>query len=72
MLSTDKAWEKFGRQAPYFGVLAHEKFAADRIHENRDEFFATGRGFVSQLLERSEPIARGRGRCGGRAITSPA
>ena len=54
MLSTDKAWEKFGRQAPYFGVLADEKFAADRIHANRDEFFATGRSFVSQVLERYE------------------
>ena len=40
MLSTDEAWEKFGRQAPYFGVLADERFAADRIHENREEFFA--------------------------------
>ncbi len=30
MLSTDKAWEKFGRQAPYFGVLADEKFAAEQ------------------------------------------
>jgi SAM-dependent methyltransferase len=54
MLSTDEAWEKFGRQAPYFGVLADEKFAADRIHENRDEFFTTGRGFVAQLIERYE------------------
>lgn len=54
MLSTDKAWEKFGRQAPYFGVLADEKFAADRIGENRDEFFATGRGFVARVLERYE------------------
>ena len=52
MLSTDKAWEKFGRQAPYFGVLADEKFGAGRIGEHRDEFFATGRSFVGQVLER--------------------
>lgn len=50
MLSTDKAWEKFGRQAPYFGVLAEDKFTAGRIQENREEFFATGRAFVSHML----------------------
>jgi 2-polyprenyl-3-methyl-5-hydroxy-6-metoxy-1,4-benzoquinol methylase len=78
MLSTDKAWEKFGRQAPYFGVLAHEKFAADRIHENREEFFATGRNFVSQVLERYQrhfgDLPRGRALdhgCGVGRLTFP-
>ena len=78
MLSTDKAWEKFGRQAPYFGVLADEKFAADRIHENRDEFFATGRSFVGQVLERYErhfgELPRGRALdhgCGVGRLTFP-
>lgn len=54
MLSTDKAWEKFGRQEPYFGVLAHEKFTARKIGENRDEFFASGRWTVSRMLKRYE------------------
>ena len=78
MLSTDKAWEKFGRQAPYFGVLADEKFAADRIHENRDEFFETGRGFVRLLLQRYErhfgELHRGRALdhgCGVGRLTLP-
>ena len=78
MLSTDKAWEKFGRQAPYFGVLADEKFAADTIHENREEFFATGRGFVAQLLERHKRhfggLPRGRALdhgCGVGRLTFP-
>ena len=78
MLSTDEAWEKFGRQAPYFGVLADERFAADRIHENRDEFFATGRGFVAQLIERYErhfgELPRGRALdhgCGVGRLTFP-
>lgn len=52
MLSTDKAWEKFGRQAPYFGVLAEEKFTAENINRNRAEFFATGDAFVAQVLDR--------------------
>lgn len=54
MLSTDKAWEKWGKQAPYFGVLAHEKFTADNIDRNREEFFATGRDSVRAILDRYE------------------
>jgi|SRR5579884_1532037 len=54
MLSTDKAWEKFGRDEPYFGVLAEEKFTAHKIGENRDEFFASGRRSVSRIIHRFE------------------
>jgi SAM-dependent methyltransferase len=52
MLSTDEAWEKFGRDAPYFGVLADEKFTADNLDRHRQEFFASGRRAVSQILHR--------------------
>jgi SAM-dependent methyltransferase len=54
MLRTDKAWEKFGSEEPYFGVLAHQKFTAENIHLNRDEFFASGQGAISQILARFE------------------
>ena len=54
MLSTDKAWEKFGRTDPYFGVLAHERFTAGQIEGNREEFFASGRGSIGQILARYE------------------
>ena len=54
MLSTDKAWEKFGRDDPYFGVLADDRFTGTRIGENRDEFFATGRASVWHILNRYE------------------
>ena len=54
MISTDKAWEKFGKQDPYFGVLSHDKFTADNIHDNRDEFFETGRRSVADILRRYE------------------
>lgn len=64
MLSTDKAWEKFGRDDPYFGVLASQKFTAAQIDANRDEFFKSGRSTVSQIIERYErrfgPLRRGR------------
>lgn len=54
MLSTDKAWRSWGREDPYFGVLADEKFTAATIDANRDAFFATGRGFIKHLLRRYE------------------
>ncbi|NUS99572.1 MAG: class I SAM-dependent methyltransferase [Sphingomonas sp.] len=64
MLSTDKNWEKFGRQDPYFGVLAEERFAAGRINDNRDEFFESGRASVAHILARYKrhfgPPQRGR------------
>ena len=54
MLSTDKAWEKFGREEPYFGVLADERFTAGKIRDNRDDFFASGRWTVSRMTKRFE------------------
>ena len=50
MISTDKAWERFGKLDPYFGVLADEKFASANIEENRDLFFETGRNSVAHIL----------------------
>ena len=64
MLNTDKAWQKWGRDDPYFGVLAEDRFAAAHIHSTRDEFFASGSADVSGMLARIEhhfgPLARGR------------
>jgi len=54
MLSTDKAWEKLGKRNPYFGVLADERFSADKFPGNRDEFFETGRHTVARILHRYE------------------
>ena len=64
MLNTDKAWRKWGREDPYFGVLADPRFAAAQIAASREEFFATGDIFISGLLAKIEhhfgPVARGR------------
>ena len=54
MLSTDKAWQKWGRDDPYFGVLADERFTAARIGESRELFFASGRAYVTGLLAQVE------------------
>ncbi len=78
MLSTDKAWEKWGRDDPYFGVLADERFAADRIDASRELFFATGESWVAGLLEKYQqhfgPLGRGRALdhgCGVGRLTLP-
>lgn len=49
---SDADWEKWGSADPYFGVLTHEKFRNAQIGANRDEFFATGRDFVREILAR--------------------
>ena len=54
MLSTDKAWEKFGSEDPYFGVLAEERFTSGKIDANRDAFFESGRATISHILGRYE------------------
>ena len=51
--NTDKEWEKFGKDDPYFGVLAHDKY--HKIHlsdENREEFFNSGFNYIDHVLEK--------------------
>jgi SAM-dependent methyltransferase len=64
MLHTDAAWEKFGRDDPYFGVLAEDKFSRENIERNRGEFFSSGAGAAREIIERCEkhfgPLGRGR------------
>jgi SAM-dependent methyltransferase len=64
MLRTDAAWEKFGRDDPYFGVLADGRFSRHNIEQNRDEFFASGAGALEQIIDRCEdhfgPLRRSR------------
>jgi 2-polyprenyl-3-methyl-5-hydroxy-6-metoxy-1,4-benzoquinol methylase len=78
MLSTDKAWQKWGRDDPYYGVLAHDEFRLAHIADSRDQFFATGRQAITDLLHRLDrtfgPVARGRALdhgCGVGRLTLP-
>ena len=50
MLNTDKAWRKWGKWDPYFGVLADDRFSVANIEENREAFFVTGQHFISHIL----------------------
>jgi len=78
LLSTDKAWRKWGKQDPYYGVLADDRFTGATIGEARDEFFRSGRGFVKLLLSRYQrhfgELPRGRALdhgCGVGRLTLP-
>ncbi|MDQ3145184.1 MAG: class I SAM-dependent methyltransferase [Pseudomonadota bacterium] len=78
MLSTDKAWRKWGAEDPYFAVLADDRFATARIGETGDDFFASGRGFVTHVLRECEryfgALPRGRALdhgCGVGRLTLP-
>ena len=47
---TDREWEKFGKEEPYFGVFTHDRFRnANLDDERRAEFFASGEGHVADV-----------------------
>jgi ubiquinone/menaquinone biosynthesis C-methylase UbiE len=49
---TDRHWEKFGKDEPYFGVITSEEFrAANLTEESKEEFFAGGSNYIKRVLE---------------------
>lgn len=48
---SDSDWCKWGRTDPYFGVVSFDEFKADRIADNRDRFFETGRREIDLVLK---------------------
>ena len=50
-MSTDVAWEEWGRRDPYFGVITNPKFRRNDLSEDaKTEFFKDGETFVNYLL----------------------
>lgn len=50
-MSTDAAWEEWGRRDPYFGVITNPKFRRVGISEDaKREFFHDGESLVNYLL----------------------
>jgi SAM-dependent methyltransferase len=50
-MSTDSAWEEWGRRDPYFGVITDPKFRSLGMDENaKKEFFASGEYHVHGVL----------------------
>lgn len=51
-MDTDREWERWGMQDPYFGVLTDPRFRSDRITtEDIQLFFATGHEHVHYVLK---------------------
>ncbi len=49
--NTDREWEKWGSQNPYFAVLTHDKFKTSRLtSEVLNEFFSTGESDASNVF----------------------
>src|SRR5262249_32258537 len=50
-MGTDRDWERWGRQDPYFGVLSSEKFRLGNLSDQSiDDFFKSGRRSVERVL----------------------
>jgi SAM-dependent methyltransferase len=62
-MSSDRIWQRYGEQDPYYGVLTLERYRRGSIAENRDAFFASGEAQVAAVLARVEaavgPVRRG-------------
>ena len=51
-IDTDKEWEKYGRNDPYFGVITYEKFKNTNLtEENREEFFKSGVIYIDKMIQ---------------------
>ncbi len=48
---TDKEWEKFGKDDPYFGVLTDNKYQKSNLtDEKKNEFFKSGFDYINNVL----------------------
>jgi SAM-dependent methyltransferase len=51
MMSTDSAWEEWGRRDPYYGVITDPKFRRSAMTEQaRQEFFESGQAHVDYVM----------------------
>lgn len=52
MMSTDLAWEEWGRRDPYFGVITNPKFRRANLDDHAlTEFFESGRRHVDYVMK---------------------
>jgi 2-polyprenyl-3-methyl-5-hydroxy-6-metoxy-1,4-benzoquinol methylase len=51
-LSTDRAWEEWGRRDPYFGVITDPRFSRSGITElSKREFFDSGSNHIDYVMQ---------------------
>ena len=49
--TTDRAWERYGSEDPYFGVLTHEKYRRGRMTDaDKEAFLSSGFAHVDEVL----------------------
>lgn len=52
---TDKDWEFYGKNEPYFGVVSQEAFKKASLNQDsRQEFFRTGERYVKAIIDTVE------------------
>jgi len=52
MLSTDKAWEKWGKADPYYGVLSADVYRKENLNaDNKKAFFESGEEYIEFILK---------------------
>lgn len=48
---SDAAWERYGKEDPYFGVCNDQKYRAEALNEGaRDEFFRSGAEHIESVI----------------------
>lgn len=59
-MGTDRDWESWGKQDPYFGVLSDERFRAGNLTSgDRDAFFCSGEAHIEGLLGKLQMLSAG-------------
>lgn len=52
--TTDREWEKFGKEDAYFGVITNDKYQKSNLtEENKDEFFESGFSYVNEVIKKT-------------------
>lgn len=54
--NTDKDWEKFGKNDPYYGVVTHEAYRKENLTRNNLEcFFKSGQEHIERVIDVLRP-----------------
>ncbi len=50
---TDRNWEKFGKNDPYYGVLTDDKYRKSKLtNESKEDFFTSGYEYIDLVLKK--------------------
>ncbi len=63
-MSTDKDWEKWGSDNPYFGVLSHPKFLGTKLKPTTEqEFYQAGKSDIDRVMNRINLLGGSKFKC---------